>query len=335
MKINQYIEIVTSPIGGFNLIPHKVLESVKEALSLHYAKVEISIIHNEKDLNGIAIKNPDLVISGIKYLGFSDYSIQRNSKNKIWFAEFLDEHDIKYIGSSKISLELEFDKSKAKNKVGEFGIKTANSFTASPGQFKSNEILIDYPLFIKPLFEGDSRGIDSKSLVHNFNEYQEKVLSIHKNQHTQSLVEKYLSGKEYTVGIIQNFKNGTFQINPVEILVEKNNQCIRILGFDEKKSDEELVLEVDNKTIKFLVSKLALDSFKALGAKGHGRIDIKMDENGVPFFLEANLIPGLGYGYFYRCYMLNGGTSYEQMLLDIVGHSLFVPQASKPIANDG
>ena len=96
------------------------------------------------------------------------------------------------------------------------------------------------------------------------------------------------------------------------------------MGFDEKAADNELVLEIENEAEKYLVSKMALDSFIALGAKGYGRIDIKMDENGVPFFLEANLVPGLGHGYFYRAYMLNGGSSYDQMLLEIVGHALYV-----------
>jgi len=317
MKINQYIEIVTSQIGGLNLMPPKVLTLINDVLSLHYTKVEISIINNKKELSELVIKKPDLVVSGIKYLGFDVNSLKRNSKNKMWFSDFLDKHNIRYTGSSKTALELEFDKSKAKKKIEDNGIKTASSFIANPKQFKSNEISIEYPLFIKPLYEGDSRGIDAKSLVYNFEEYEEKVLSIYDNQHTYSLVEKYLSGKEYTVGIIQNFENETFQINPIEIIAEKNNN-IRILGFDDKVADKELTFVIDNKVIKTLLSKLAIDSFKALGAKGYGRIDIRMDEKGIPCFLEANLIPGLGLGYFYRCYKLNGGVSYEQMILDIV-----------------
>jgi len=305
-------------------MPQSVLESVKDVLSRHYSKVEVSVIHNEAELNDIAVKNPDLVISGIKYLGFCEESIKRNSSNKIWFSDFLDDNHIKYMGSSRIALEFEYDKSKAKKQVSSCGLRTADSFTASPAQFNSNEIFIDYPLFIKPLFEGDSRGIDAQSLVHNFKEYEAKVQSIHDNQNTQSLIEKYLSGKEYTVGVIQDFENDTFQINPVEILVERINGNFAVLGFDEKLADKELVLEIKNDTVKTLVSDLALAAFKALGASGYGRIDIKMDDSGVPFFLEANLIPGLGHGYFYRCYKLNGGSSYEQMLLDIVGHSLYV-----------
>ena len=43
-----------------------------------------------------------------------------------------------------------------------------------------------------------------------------------------------------------------------------------------------------------------------------------MNDEGIPYFIEANLVPGLGYGYFYRCYHLNTGLEHEQMVLDIV-----------------
>ncbi len=318
MKKAKYIEIVTSPIGGLHLMPQKILLNLYETLSRHYAKVKISIIHDLKELNELAINNPDLVFSGIKYLGFDEYTIKRDSIKKIWFSEFLDKHNILYTGSPKEAIEFEFDKSKAKRTVQDHGIKTASFFVAKPNQFKKDEIPLFFPLFVKPLFEGDSRGIDSNSLVRNYKEYQEKVKAIFENQNTVSLVEKYLSGKEYTVAILQDFKNNSYQIHPIEILAQENSKGDRILGFGDKIADREQSFEIEDKNIKNMVSKLAIDSFKALGAKGYGRIDIKMDERGVPYFLEANLIPGLGYGYFYRCYNLNTGLIHEQMILDIV-----------------
>lgn len=135
------------------------------------------------------------------------------------------------------------------------------------------------------------------------------------------MVEKHLSGKEYTVAIIQDFKNDSYQVYPIELLARKNSKGDRILGFTDKIADEERAFEIEDKNIKTRVSKLAIDSFKALGAKGHGRVDIRMNEKGVPYFLEANLVPGLGYGYFYRCYNLNTKLTYEQMILSIVGNA--------------
>ena len=318
MKKTKYIEIVTSPIGDLYLMPQKILLNLCETLSKYYAKVKISIIEDLKDLNALAINNPDLVFSGIKYLGFDEDTVKRNSMGKIWFPEFLDKHAILYTGSPKEAIEFEFDKSKAKRTAQDHGIKTAPFFVAKPNQFKKDEILLPFPLFVKPLFEGDSRGIDSNSPVHNYKEYQKKVESIFKDQNTVSLVEKYLSGKEYTVAIMQDFKNDSYQIYPIELLAQANSKGDIILGFVDKVADKEQSLKIEDENIKDMTSKLAIDSFKALGAKGYGRIDIRMDEKGVPYFLEANLIPGLGYGYFYRCYKLNTGLTHEQMILDIV-----------------
>ncbi len=302
-------------------MPQKALLAIRKALSSHYTNVDITIIKTEQEIDELIKRAPDLVVSGIKYLGFDRDSVGRSSKRKIWFTDILDKHGIKYTGSSRNALELEFDKSEAKKKIQEHGFATAPFFVASPNKYKSLEIPLGYPLFIKPLFEGDSRGIDLESLVYTFQEYQEKVSSIFKNQNTVSLVEKFLSGKEYTVAILENFRKKSFQIYPIELLAEENEKNVRILGYDDKIADREIALFISDSEIKKRVSSLALNSFKALGAKGYGRIDIKMDENGIPHFIEANLIPGLGFGYFYRCYKQNGGISHRQMIIDIAKNS--------------
>lgn len=318
MKESKYIEIVTTPIGNLNLIPQKTLLNIYKILKKHYTKVKISVIEEKKDLDTLMANRPDLVFSGIKYLGFDKESVKRDSSKKIWFPEFLDRHNILYTGSPKEAIEFEFDKSKAKEVVQKNGLKTAPFFIAKPNQFKESELPLKFPLFIKPLFEGDSRGIDENSLVYNYEEYQKKVESIFKEQHTASLVEKYLSGKEYTVAIIEDFINNSYNIYPTELLAQTNKRGDKFLGFADKIEDKELSLKIEDKETKEKVSNLALNSFKALGARGYGRVDIRMDENGLPHFLEANLIPGLGYGYFYRCYHIYTGRTHEEMILDIV-----------------
>ena len=70
------------------------------------------------------------------------------------------------------------------------------------------------------------------------------------------------------------------------------------------------------------ISKLAKVSFKALGGKSLGRIDIKMNDLGVPHFIEANLMPGLRKGYFYRSCVLNLDMSYEDMIFSIANTGL-------------
>jgi D-alanine-D-alanine ligase-like ATP-grasp enzyme len=63
-------------------------------------------------------------------------------------------------------------------------------------------------------------------------------------------------------------------------------------------------------------------AFRALGGKSLGRIDIMINHENVPHFIEANLMPGLRKGYFYRGCVLNLGMTYEEMILAIADNGL-------------
>ena len=120
-----------------------------------------------------------------------------------------------------------------------------------------------------------------------------------------SLVETYLPGKEYSVGIFKDNITGLIEAMPIEIIVKKNLNGHYILDFDTKRNDEEKVVPVIDAKIFNQLSKLATKAFVALKGKSFGRIDFKMDHLGIPHFIEANLMPGLRKGYFYRSCVLN------------------------------
>ena len=109
---------------------------------------------------------------------------------------------------------------------------------------------------------------------------------------------------------------------PIEIIVKKNIDGHCILDFEVKKNDEESVTIVSDVVIFDKLSRLAKDSFRALGGKSLGRIDVKMDHLGVPHFIEANLMPGLRKGYFYRSCVLNLDMSYDDMIFSIASNGL-------------
>ena len=114
-----------------------------------------------------------------------------------------------------------------------------------------------------------------------------------------------MAGKEYSVGIFEDSIDGSLRAMPIEIIVKKNIDGHCILDFEVKKNDEEKVILVNDTKIFNKLSELAKNSFVALGGKSLGRIDIKMDHLGDPHFIEANLMPGLRKGYFYRSCVLN------------------------------
>ena len=321
IRINKTIEIIIVPNFG-EVNSHQdnvgiILEEKKilKILSKRYKNVLITEINCEQDLEKLVARKPDLVFSGVKYFFFNN--------RKIWLNDYLEMFDIPYIASSKTALDNESDKNRAKTLMQKANIKTADFFIANPGEYLNKKsIPIKFPLFIKPVTGGDSRGIDKNSIVFNFESFVAKVLDIKVKQNSSSLVETYLSGKEYSVGIFEDSINGSLRAMPIEIIVKKNSNGHCILDFEVKKNDEEKVIIVTDIKIFNKLSKLAKDSFKALGGKSLGRIDIKMNQLGVPHFIEANLMPGLRKGYFYRSCVLNLDMSYEDMIFSIANTGL-------------
>ena len=321
IKINKSIEIVIVPnLGKKN--DHKdnvgiILEEreILKILSKRYIDVSITVINTKRDLERLAQRKPDLVFSGVKYFNFS--------KEIIWLNDFLEAYNIPYIASSREALDNESDKNRAKKLVLKAKIKTADFFITTPEEHKNESTIpISFPLFIKPIKGGDSRGIDADSIAYNFSSFKNKVLDIKKKHNLSSLVETYLPGKEYSVGIFQDSINGNLNAMPIEIIIKKNINGHCILDYDVKKDDEEKVISVTDVKVFKKISKLAKDSFKALGGKSLGRIDIKMNHLGIPHFMEANLMPGLRKGYFYRSCVLNLNMNYEEMIFRIANTGL-------------
>jgi len=321
IKVDKAIEIVVVPNPGKkNSHQDNVGIIIEEArilkiLSKRYKKVIVTKIIKKRDLDNLLKRKPDLVFSGVKYFNFNN--------KKLWLNDYLETYNIPYIASSKAALDNESDKNKAKKLIIKAKVKTADFFITTPEEHQSElSIPISFPLFIKPVKGGDSRGIDANSIVYNFSSFKKKVLEIKNKYNLSSLVETYLSGREYSVGIFQDSIDGSLRAMPVEIIIKKNINGHCILDFNVKKNDEETVIAVTDIKIFNKLSKLAKNSFKALGAKSLGRIDIKMNHLGVPYFMEANLMPGLRTGYFYRSCMLNLDMSYDDMIYSIANTGL-------------
>jgi len=234
VKINKTIEIVIVPKKSNKDFIYKNVaidldeKLILKILSSRYENVFITTISSENDLKELSIRKPDLVFSGVKYFYFN---------NKIiWLNDFLEDFGIKYIVSSSSALQNEFNKNKAKKIMQKTKVKTADFFLSFPGKHPSESSLpLKFPLFIKPLTGGNSRGVDFNSIVYNYASFKAKVLDIKLNQNLPSLVETYLSGKEYSVGIFEDNTSGNLIAMPIEIIVEKNINGHCILDFNVKK----------------------------------------------------------------------------------------------------
>lgn len=320
-KIQRTIEIITIPKLADSTANHPNIgieldeDLIHSILSSVYKQVCITEINTQADLQQLVARRPDLVFSGVKYFDFDDH--------QLWLNDYLEQHNIAYMASSRKALDGEFDKSNAKQLVQKAGVATAHYFTTAPGEHATERsIPIKYPLFVKPIAGGDSQGIDANSVVNDFASFRAKVTEIWNTQNSRSLVETYLSGREFSVGIFEDSVSGVLTAMPMEIIAQKNKNGQRILDYDIKRFDSEQVIAVKNLTIYEQLSTLAKDAFKVLDGKAFGRIDIKMNCHNIPHFMEANLMPGLRRGYFYRSCELNLGMTYEQMILKIAKNGL-------------
>lgn len=316
---NRKIEVVTTDLSNLAMMGFGSIRNcqwVCEALANRCKNIRLTVISTQSDLKEIANRKPDLVVAGIKYVDFSTSVNSKKSRDKIWLSQFLEDHGINFTGSRRAAIELDFDKGRAKDVLRRQGIQTADYFIAASEQFHTEqELPVQFPLFLKPLFESDSKGVNQQSIVNDFAAFQKKVLSIEADFDQPVLAETYLPGREFTVAVLESKNSDELMTMPVEIIID-HNQSKGILEYSTKKKNLEQIKAVAQPEIVEQVTALAKRAFIALGARDFGRIDIKMNEQGIPCFLEANLLPGMNMenSYFPLACLICRDISYQQLV---------------------
>jgi D-alanine-D-alanine ligase len=331
MKINQRIEIVYSTQSGLSSMGRNPRESVQAVLAKYYASVRITIVNDVADLEALVARRPDLVFLGMKMV-LTDQSLGIKDPAKIWMGEYLNDHGIAYTGSDYLAHELEIDKTLAKRRALAAGLKTAPFYVVDKHRYSAIAgSSLTYPVFIKPTNRGGGKGIDSQSVAYNLDQLKSKVRSLAIDLRADSLVERYLQGREFSVAILKDEASTELSVMPIELIAPLDEHGARMLGAEVKNADTERSVEVTDEATKRKVCDLAVKVFHALGARDYGRIDIRMDEFDIPYFLEANLMPSLKRSdgnYFPKACALNLNLSYEQMILSITRLGLARSQAT-------
>ena len=320
LKEKKSIEIITvpNPSGQKNqknvaiTLDTKLINNI---LSKAYSKVSTTEIATPECLAKLVKRKPDLVFSGVKYFEFDG--------NQIWLNDVLDLNKICYIGSNHAALDCEHNKGVAKLLAKKAGIVTADYVVIKRSDESTYKTMgIAYPVFVKPVIGGDSIGIDDLSLVFNREQLDTKIKQIFDALNCDVLVESYLVGREFSVGILEDELSSVLTAMPIEIIAPKNHRGHRLLDYDIKRLDQETVRKVKNKTLHEKLSEVGKSVFKALGGRSFGRIDIRLCARGLPHFVEANLMPGLSNGYFYRSCSINLDMTYDEMILLLCSNRL-------------
>ena len=291
----MHIEIITTPNetlkeSGFGTL--KACNGVFDAIQSMGYSASLSVCETKDDLEDVVKRQPELVILAVKY-------IPVKNENGIWLSDYFARHGINFTGSTREVLEFDSNKVLAKTHLTNKGINTANYFIATPGKYKDeSELPITFPLFLKPLDAANGNGIDDLSYVTNFSDFESKVASLYDTFNQPILAEEYLDGREFTVAVIKT-RNEKLIASAVEVIPPTSTHGLRILGAQAKKDDSEKLIEIVDDEVKNRVTTLAIDAFNTLGVRDFGRIDIKTDNHGECFFMEANLVPGMTYGSSY------------------------------------
>lgn len=320
MEYKMNIEIITTPNQklketgfGCYLSCLDILDSLQRTTHT----IRLTICESLSDLEGVLKRKPELLFLAAKYLSL------KNEK-KLWFTEFFENTGIICAGSKFETLQFDSNKAKAKNLVSTKGIKTAKHFVAWPEQYQYEETLpLNFPLFVKPIDAANSCGIDDDSYVNSFSAYENKVQAIYNKFNEPALVEEYLGGREFTVAITCDHKRNLV-VAPIEVLPPESNTGLRILGQSVKEHDTEYLQKISVKAEHLSVCKLAVSAFLALGVRGYGRIDIKMDDNGDYYFMEANLVPGMcqSSSYFPRAFEITHNMTFDDVIYAMLDESL-------------
>jgi D-alanine-D-alanine ligase len=203
----------------------------------------------------------------------------------------LDAYGIPYTFSDPLVLALTLHKGMTKRVLKDFGIPTPEFFEVH-NESDIEGVNLPYPLFAKPIAEGTGKGINAASKIHNQEELRSICTHLLKMYNQAVLVETYLPGREFTVGIVGTREKAK-SVGVVEVVL-KGNAEQHAYSYVNKERCEEFVgyLPADD-PMALQAVEVALSAWRALGCRDAGRIDIRADARGIPNLIEINPLAGI------------------------------------------
>ena len=207
---------------------------------------------------------------------------------------------IPFTGSDSLTLGICLDKSRTKEILTYHNVPNAK-FQIVNSLDEIAQSNFNFPLIVKPVSEGSSKGIFSSSFVKNYDELTSEITRINSKYNQPALIEEYLPGREFTVAMIGNGEETTilpiieikFEDFPEDVVPLYSYEAKWILDTKENVFDVfECPAKLDKK-LEEQIKETALKTFEVLRCKDWSRIDIRLDKNGIPNVIEINPLPGI------------------------------------------
>lgn len=268
----------------------ETVNAVKDAIA-EFHNVTLVEANNDAYLK-LKDLNPDIVFN------FAEGLIGVNRESHL--PAMLEMLQIPYSGSDALTLGICLDKSRAKEILTYHKIPNAKFLVANRMEDIQNANF-DFPLIVKPISEGSSKGIFSSSFVKNTKELEDEVRRILLTYNQPALIEEFLSGREFTVAVIGNGDEAEvlpiieirYEDFPQDVVPMYSYEAKWILDTKENNFD---VFECPAGLDKHLEDKIketVFRTYNVLKCKDWSRIDVRLDKNGVPNIIEINPLPGI------------------------------------------
>ena len=204
----------------------------------------------------------------------------------------LEGYGIPVTFGDSLCLALCLHKGMCKHIIASHGMPTARFIVVEDAETDFSSISLRYPLFAKPVAEGTGKGVMPSGKAANAEQLRTACLDLLARFKQPVIVEEFLPGREFTVGIVGTGRDArVLGVMEVELLDAAEPE---LYSFDNKDKYEDRVayhLVADKQAEA--AAAIALDSYRILGCRDAGRADIRCDAAGEPQFMEINPLAGL------------------------------------------
>jgi D-alanine-D-alanine ligase len=229
----------------------------------------------------------------------------------------LEAYDIPYTFSDPLVLSLTLHKAMTKRVIRDCGIPTAD-FSLVETIRDIDRVRLPFPLIAKPVAEGSGKGIDSSSKVTDAAGLANVCERLLETYRQPVLVERFLPGREFTVGILGTGGESR-SIGVIEVTLNDRAEA-DVYSYHNKEQYEDLVdyILVTDETARS-AERVALEAWIALGCRDAGRLDVRCDENGIPNFMEVNPLAGINPDRSDLCIIARlAGIGYNELIESII-----------------
>ncbi|GAB5464963.1 MAG: D-alanine--D-alanine ligase [Candidatus Kapaibacteriales bacterium] len=201
----------------------------------------------------------------------------------------LDLKGIPYTGSKQASCAIAMDKIKSKLLFIASGLGTAEWITINPENLEDENLYQDTisalgkNLVVKPNAQGSAIGVEV--LINTFDTELEEAVNRAIKFDSKVLIEQYIPGREVTVGVLEGEALPMVEIRPHEGYYDYKNK------YQKGKTEYICPVDIPEDIVRFTQDTAEM-AHAALGCKDYSRVDFRITDEGVPYLLEVNTVPG-------------------------------------------